>query len=471
MNKIKTWLVCIALVVCCSFQWNRLAGNFKFVSHPQPLKGSIHPLSPVTTGGDSPLGVRGERRIFKLPANFSFSEDDWGFFAHREINKTAVFTLPPELIIFYKNHIKYITDHAIDPDKRRYASPYEAVRHYLDLDVYGEPPFDNVPRYWTDALMAYSDIFVLSGRDTFLLIDFEERQVSDTFKMGHDFSSDSLKLSYQLFPNIQISKDTFRSFFIQNIVRNYYNDFLAFPCDSLSKLTGIPLEKLNCDTLIGVDHLSEHGILPWHLVRMQRNLTEAFEEKDALKIMRLSADFGHYIADAHVPLHTTENYNGQLTGQKGIHAFWETRLPQLFFEGYDLWVGKAQYIENPTEYFWDIILESHSYVDSVLLIEKDLRETLPPDQLYCFEERYGNMAQIECREFSRIYHERMNGMVEERLRKAILAVGSAWYSAWWEAGQPDMRDLLDKDFVANSGQDSVELDTKFQLGKIFGRKH
>jgi hypothetical protein len=116
-------------------------------------------------------------------------------------------------------------------------------------------------------------------------------------------------------------------------------------------------------------------------------------------------------------------------------------------------------------------LESHSYVDSVLLIEKNLRETLPEDQLFCYEERYGNMAQIECREFSRIYHERMNGMVEERLRKAILAVGSAWYSAWWEAGQPNLRKLNETNFVTNLGQDSVELESKFRVGKIFGRKH
>ena len=63
------------------------------------------------------------------------SDEDWGFWGHRKINRMAVFTLPPDLIIFYKKHIEFITDHAVDPDKRRYASKHEAVRHYIDLDI------------------------------------------------------------------------------------------------------------------------------------------------------------------------------------------------------------------------------------------------------------------------------------------------------------------------------------------------
>jgi hypothetical protein len=402
--------------------------------------------------------------FFLAQSHFSISKslEDWGFFAHREINKMAIFSLPPEMIVFYKEHIRFITDHAIDPDKRRYASKYEAVRHYLDLDIYGEPPFDNLPRNWVNALMAYSDIFVVNGRDTFLLRGENFENLSD---------AESITFSEKFYPDISISRDSFRGFFIQNVVRKYYDDFWGIDCDSLSNLVGIPVEELNCDTAFAVDKLSEHGILPWHLNQVQSNLTRAFEEENLDRILRISAEFGHYIADAHVPLHTTENYNGQLTGQKGIHAFWETRLPQLFYDDYDLWVGKAAYIDNPSDYFWEIVLESHTYVDSVLLIEKDLRETLSEDQLYCYEERYGNMAQIECREFSRLYHERMNGMVESRLRKAIIAVSSAWYTAWLDAGQPDLRKLLEADYANEIIQDSLELEQKFRLGKIFGRRH
>ncbi len=42
----------------------------------------------------------------------------WGFFGHRRINRMAVFTLPPGLIPFYKKNLEFITEHAVDPDKR-----------------------------------------------------------------------------------------------------------------------------------------------------------------------------------------------------------------------------------------------------------------------------------------------------------------------------------------------------------------
>ncbi len=61
----------------------------------------------------------------------------WGFWAHQRINRLAVFTLPPEMIVLYKAHIDYITEHAVDPDMRRYAVDGEAERHFIAIDHYG----------------------------------------------------------------------------------------------------------------------------------------------------------------------------------------------------------------------------------------------------------------------------------------------------------------------------------------------
>ena len=90
-----------------------------------------------------------------LPCILLFSS--WGFFAHQRINKLAVFTLPKDLIGFYKNNIIYVTEHAVDPDKRRYADSLEAPRHYLDADHYGEKPFEVIPRKWNDAVAKFSE--------------------------------------------------------------------------------------------------------------------------------------------------------------------------------------------------------------------------------------------------------------------------------------------------------------------------
>jgi hypothetical protein len=62
----------------------------------------------------------------------------WGFFAHKKINRLAVFTLPATMAGFYKKNLEYITEAAVNPDRRRYAIPEEAPRHYIDLDDYGD---------------------------------------------------------------------------------------------------------------------------------------------------------------------------------------------------------------------------------------------------------------------------------------------------------------------------------------------
>lgn len=73
--------------------------------------------------------------FFTLVPNFVFG---WGFFVHRHINRYAIFTLPPPLFQFYKYYLGYITEHAVDPDKRRSFDFSEKEKHFIDLDFYTE---------------------------------------------------------------------------------------------------------------------------------------------------------------------------------------------------------------------------------------------------------------------------------------------------------------------------------------------
>ncbi|MEL7021713.1 MAG: hypothetical protein AAGK47_08895, partial [Bacteroidota bacterium] len=171
-------------------------------------------------------------------------------------------------------------------------------------------------------------------------------------------------------------------------------------------------------------------------------------------------------------LHTTENYNGQLTNQVGIHAFWESRLPELFAdEEYDYFVGKANYIEDPNAYYWQVVQDSHSYLDSVLLIEQDLRRIFPSDQQFCYEERLGRTIRTQCTAFAKAYHERLDGQVEARYRAAILSVGDAWYSAWIRAGQPDLDNFGALTLTADEIKRDKARERAFQKGNIKGRAH
>lgn len=279
--------------------------------------------------------------IFLSICFVSFS---WGFFAHKKINKQAVYTLPESMNFFYLKNIGDIEQKAVDADKRRYSVKNEACRHYIDIDYYSvDSPFVVMPRIKKQAI-----------------------------------------------------------------------------------------EKFTLDTLL------KYGILPWHINDCFYNLVEAMKNKDAKRVIQLSADIGHYISDACVPLHTTLNYDGQLTNQKGIHAFWESRLPELFWPEYNFIVPKARYLNNVLFEIWDIIEDSHSAKDSVLLFEKKLRSKFQSDKVSSFEEKGMVSRKVFSKEFSSDYHKMLDGMVERQMRKSIHYTSSVWFTAWVNAGQPDM---------------------------------
>jgi len=171
-----------------------------------------------------------------------------------------------------------------------------------------------------------------------------------------------------------------------------------------------------------------------------------------------------------VPLHTTENYNGQLTGQRGIHGLWESRIPELTADEYDYLVGRAIYINKPLDAVWDAVEESHSYLDSVLLIEKDLTKKIPVDQKYAFETRGASTVQQYSQQFALSYYNRMGNMVESRMRKAIVMVGSIWFTAWVNAGQPDLTKLGMKN-VEELSEEEKEIQAAFEKKEIKGREH
>jgi hypothetical protein len=203
----------------------------------------------------------------------------------------------------------------------------------------------------------------------------------------------------------------------------------------------LPRKYADAVARYGEDSLLRHGIVPWNVVSMKNQLTAAFKAQDTDRILRLSADMGHYIADACVPLHTTRNYNGQLTGQRGIHALWESRLPELLSADYDLFSGKAEYLERPTDAIWAAVIRSHAAVDSVLRFEQQLTAQVGDDQKFGYEQRGSQTIRTYSREFSKAYHARLNGQVERQLRYASGLIGDFWFTCWVDAGSPDLTKL------------------------------
>jgi len=320
-----------------------------------------------------------------------------------------------------------MTEHAIDPDKRRYATKHEGVRHYIDIDEWDKIPFPNVPRDFEEAIIKHCKIKFIFGIGT------------DSIYFDKKITLDSFILSSNYFDGVRLGIDymTFVKYWKKVIKPMYYEDewhLSGYDLDELFNTTYFQKNKI--DVLIE-DHFSQHGIVPYHLESTLNKLTKSFENKDLTSILRISAEFGHYISDAHVPLHTTTNYNGQLTDQVGIHAFWESRIPELFAEKeYDFFVGKADYIEDPRKFIWDIVIKAHGHLDSVLLVEKRLSKNFDSDLQYCYDERLGQTIRIQCPEYAEAYTIALGSMVEEQMRSSIHAVGSLIYTAWVNAGQP-----------------------------------
>jgi hypothetical protein len=210
----------------------------------------------------------------------------------------------------------------------------------------------------------------------------------------------------------------------------------------------------NCHT---EDTLLAHGIVPWHVIHMKYRLQKAFEQKNLALILKNAAEIGHYIADAHVPLHTTQNYNGQLTNQYGIHGLWESRLVELEAENYNYWIGKASYLPSVQKAIWQAVAASHAALDSVFLFEKLCSAQIKEAEKYSFEQRGSVLTKVYSHKFCQAYHAKLNGMVERRMRAAILMVSSVWYTAWVDAGQPDISQLSENDQLKIAAQEKDSL--------------
>ncbi|MBI3787515.1 MAG: zinc dependent phospholipase C family protein [Ignavibacteriales bacterium] len=266
----------------------------------------------------------------------------WGFWAHKEIHRYAIQSLPPDLKPFFEANADTIISGSIAPDLRTSSDREEMPTHFIDIDRYGRYPFKELPRGYFDAVKKYGKVMVDSN-----------------------------------------------------------------------------------------------GTVPWRIEDFTLKLTAAMKQHDKSKILFYAINLGHYIADSNVPLHSVENYDGQLTNQKGAHSRWESRVPEMFGKNYSLAAENAEYIKNPVQFAFSMILESNRIADTVLAMDLKAKEGIPDAELY--KEVTRRDGRIE-KQFTDIYYQRYNellkGMVERRMKISIRRVASYWYTAWVNAGKP-----------------------------------
>lgn len=267
----------------------------------------------------------------------------WGFWAHREIVRNAVVSLPGSMKVFFEQWDDTLIAWSVYPDVRRSWDPSEDSKHYINLDRYGRPGERNVPLEREDAIRNFGRVAV------------------DSF-----------------------------------------------------------------------------GTLPWVIGESVQKLAQAMTERNGRAILTFSADLAHYVSDAHVPLHSTSNYDGQRTGQRGIHSRWESRIPERYGSTYSLGPGTVEAIHVPVARAFEILTEGESLVDSVLSLDIQSRKGIPESEVYQWRERSGRRYQDLTPKAIDAYHTLIGPMVQRQLNASISAVASYWFTAWLKAGKPDL---------------------------------
>lgn len=199
---------------------------------------------------------------------------------------------------------------------------------------------------------------------------------------------------------------------------DFYDEFKDY---KIVKSKSVLIEKYG-DSLV-----TAMGILPWNTLDFYNQLVDAFKNKDRSKAISLMAYLGHYIADAHNPMHTILNYDGILTNQKGLHSRYESRMFNRFYKKikYGLKPVLPTQINCIEKYVWDYILASHNY--NQLIFMSDI-EAASVDSSY--GEKYYSIMWFRLQHFT-----------TQTLNNAVESIVSIYYSAWINAGKPEFSEF------------------------------
>ncbi len=191
------------------------------------------------------------------------------------------------------------------------------------------------------------------------------------------------------------------------------------------------------------DSLLEYGYVPYHIITMKNKLTGAFRSLQKDSILFYATDLAHYIGDANVPLHTSLNYDGQLTNQHGLHSLWESMVPEIEIEHYNLYSHhKASYLKNPAQTVWDCIRRAHSLLPGVF--GKEIQATIgfTDSMKFRVQTRRGKEVKSYTSGFAKAYSQLLGQTINDQLLHSASMISDFWYTAWVDAGKPDLSGII-----------------------------
>ncbi len=259
----------------------------------------------------------------------------WGFQAHKLINGQAIRMVPPPLQTFFRNNLRFVREHSIDPDLWRQAGQEPEADHFFEVDSFAGLRLEHWPADEPAFLRTFGSAAVQSGR------------------------------------------------------------------------------------------------LPWRIMEVYRKLIEQLRKDNWVEARLQAAALGHYVADAYVPFHATKNYDGQLTGNLGIHARWETQLVERFEQQIrqQLETKPVELVRPTPEAVVRVLFDGLAACSRIL--ENDSRSVggQVNSREPATDERHSDDY------YSRLYALEETDLVR-RIQDSATRIAEIWYSAWVEAARP-----------------------------------
>ena len=203
----------------------------------------------------------------------------------------------------------------------------------------------------------------------------------------------------------------------------------------------------NYDSIVakyGLAYVTDIGILPWAIINTCDSLKNAFMKKDWHKAMLIASDLGHYVGDAHMPMHITKNYNGQYTSQTGVHSRYESDLIGKYSTSISFPAGKGIYVSDISAYTFSMVYNNYNYVDSVLAADKAAKAAAGSTSGTVYLQKFWDNA---------------GSFTILLFDKAAISISDLIYTCWVNAGSPTNTNFVEQD--NNIYADDFKLEQNF----------
>jgi len=171
----------------------------------------------------------------------------------------------------------------------------------------------------------------------------------------------------------------------------------------------------------GKEKVMKEGTLPWVTDSTYKELVQNFKSGNFNQAVLTAADLGHYVGDGFMPLHIAANYNGQLSGQTGIHRRYEETMIDRHIDDVQFKTSTCYKVENVQSYIFNYLYSNHS--DVKLLLQAD-----------------GQAYEMAGNQYNEIYYESLwaksNLFTIQLLEESSKTLAGFIYTAWLEAGKP-----------------------------------